>query len=125
MGRHASPSRCKIFTFFEKAQNVSESPPSLLRNGNCWIIPRSYSVRGREREGGRFHHAHSSNVEFRNDRKCTSIPTINVHGTDREKFTITFFRLQALSLLLRTIFKTLVQSSTSASCKVCHSGRYV
>jgi hypothetical protein len=91
--------------FFENAQTASEGPPSLLRNGHRWLIPRSYSV-----PGGGFHHAHPSNVEFGNDWNCNSIPTVNAHGTNKEKFTIALFRLQALSLLLETTFMALVKS---------------
>jgi len=69
------------------------------------------TVSGRGEGGGvEFHSAHPSNVEFRNDRKCTPTPAIKVHGTDRKEFTKAFLSLQGLSLLLQTTFMTLVQS---------------
>ena len=86
--RHANPSICKTFVFSKTPGPFRRARPASYVRGNAGPF---FEVTVGGGEGVELHHAYPSKVEFRNDWNCTSIPTKNVHGTDREKFTIAFF----------------------------------
>lgn len=95
-----SPADVRHFLFSKMPRSVRTTRPASHVISPAGSFPEFNSLRG----VNFIVYVNPSNVEFRNDWNCTSVPTINVHGTDRERFTRPFCTLQALSLLLQTTF---------------------